>query len=101
MIEGVPNGGRNGSGIREEPIVIAGVAGNKSLGYPICAHRPPLIMIAIMAVCEPDLSQIYKSPVLRNVCGRYVAMIVEKRHFLGNLEVELFARGGREQKILG
>src|ERR1700727_751417 len=101
MIERIPNGGRNGSGVGEELFVIAGVAGNKSLGHPIRAHGPPFVMIAVMAISEPDLSQIGKSPVLRNIRGRDVTMIVEKGHFLRNLEVQLFARGGREQKILG
>ena len=58
-------------------------------------------MIAVMAVSEPDLGQIYEAPVLRNIGGGYVTMIVEKGHLLRNLEVQLFAGGGREQKILG
>ena len=101
MIERVAKRGRNGSGISQELIVIAGVTRDKAFGHSVGAHRPPFVMVPVMAISEPDLSQVFEAPVMRDVRRGYMTMVIEKRLCLSELEVELFARGGREQKILG
>ena len=101
MIERVAKRGRNRSGISEEFFVIAGVAGNKSFGHTIRAHRSPFVMVPEVAISEPDPSQVFEAPVLGDLRRRDMTMVIEKGLWLSELEVELFACGGREQKILG
>src|ERR1700722_12097822 len=101
MIERVAQGGRNGAGKSEEFIIIAGVTGNKSLGYSIGAHGPPFVVVPVMAVSQPDLSQVFEPPVLGDIRRRDMTVVIEKGHCLSDLEVEFLARPGREQKIFG
>jgi hypothetical protein len=58
------------------------------------------LMIAVPALNEPDLRQIFEAPVSGDVGRRNMAMVIENGKRLSELEVGLFARGGREQKIL-
>ena len=101
MIERIAKGGWNRSSKSEELIVVAGVAGNKSFGSSVCAHRPPFVMVPIVTISEPDLSQVLEAPVVRDIGRRDVTMVIEKGHCLSELEVEFLAHTGREQIIFG
>src|SRR5580693_1828369 len=50
MIERVADSGRNGLGVSEKLVVVASVAGDKTLGHSMSPHRSPLVMIPISAV---------------------------------------------------
>jgi hypothetical protein len=53
-------------------------------------------MVPEVPISEPDSSQVFEAPVLRDVRRRDMTMIIEKGLTLGELKVELFASGGRE-----
>src|SRR5208282_5188147 len=101
MIEWIADCGRYGSGVSQEFIVIAGVAGNKSLRHSIGAHRSPFVMIPVAALSEPDLRQVSEAFISGDVRRRNVAMIIENGQWLSELEIQLFAGRSGEQKILG
>lgn len=58
-------------------------------------------MVPKVSICEPDLSQVFETPVLRYLRRWDMTMVIEQGLCLSELEVELFAGGGGEQKILG
>jgi hypothetical protein len=58
-------------------------------------------MIPVAAFSEPDLSQVFEAFIAGDVGRGDVAMIIENRLWLSELEIQLFASGGGEQKILG
>src|ERR1700740_806405 len=50
MIERVADGGRNGLGVREEFVVIAGVTGDITFRHAMRPHRSPFVVIAVPPV---------------------------------------------------
>src|ERR1700751_4744305 len=50
MIERVADSGRNGLGIREEFVVIAGVTGDTAFGHSMGPHCSPFVVIAVPTV---------------------------------------------------
>ena len=92
MIKRVANRCRHGFRESQELLIVAGVARDEAFGHPVGAHRPPLVMIAVSTLSEPDLSQVFESPVDCNVCWKDVAMIIEDGLGLSEFEVQLFAR---------
>jgi hypothetical protein len=53
-------------------------------------------MVPIVAIGEPDLSQVLEAAVQRDLGWRDMTMVVEKGHGLSKIEVELLAHAGRE-----
>jgi hypothetical protein len=100
MVERIANRSRDGSRERQEFFVVARVAGDEAFGHPIGSHRPPLVMIPVTALGEPDLGEVFEPSVPRNVSRGYMAMVIENRQRLSNVEVERFASSRQEQKIL-
>ena len=58
-------------------------------------------MIAVTALRKPDLRQVFKAFIFGDVARGNVAMIIENGLRLSELEIQLFAGGTGEQKILG
>ena len=101
MIERVAKSGRDCSGKSQKFIIVAGVAGNQSFGHTVRTHRSPFVMVPIVAIGQPNLSQVLKAPIQGYIGRRYMTMVIEKGHGLSELEVEFLAHAGREQIILG
>ena len=75
MIQGVAQYVRNGFGPREKLVIGIGIAGAIALGDTIRSHRSPLVVIAF----QPDLVEIAELPVLRNVLGGKMAVVIKDR----------------------
>jgi hypothetical protein len=91
MIERVAKRCRHGSRESQELFIVAGVARDEAFGHSVGAHRPPLVMIPVAALSEPDLSEVFESPIACDVCRRDMAMVIENGLRLSELEIQLFA----------
>ena len=88
---------RDGAGVGEEFFPIAGVARAVLLGHAVGTHRPPFVVIAR----QPDLVQVAKDFVVRNLVGWQMAVIVEDRLRFRVVVVQLARHCVLEKKILG
>ena len=79
-----------------ELLEVIGVAGDKALLHAGRPHDPPLVVVA----AEPDLGDVLELPVLRDVLGRQVAVVVEDRHLAGVLVVQPLRGLAAQQEIL-
>jgi len=96
VMQRIADGLRDGAGVGEELVVVAGdFAGDEILGHPVGAHGPPLVMVP----GEPDLGEILELPVGGDLLGRQVAVIVENGLRRGVLVVEPSRGLGREEEI--
>ena len=101
MIERVAKRGRDSSRESQEFFVIAGVAGNEVFWHPVGTHRSPFVMVPVTALGQPDPGQVFEASVTGDIARRKMAMVIENRLGLGELELQLFSGTVREQKILG
>src|SRR6516162_9353797 len=101
MIERVAKRGWDRSRESQEFFVIAGVAGNKVFWHPVGAHRSPFVMVPVTALGQPDPGQVFEASVACDIGWWKMAMVIENRLGLGELEIQFFSCTVREQKILG
>jgi len=73
-----------------------GIAGDEALRHAIRAHRPPFVMVAL----EPNLEEIPKLPILGDILGRKVAVVIEDRLGLRKLVVKAARRHRAEEKVV-
>ena len=68
-------------------------AGQVVLGHAVGAHRTPLVVVAVVAVHQPELGDVAELDVLGDLLGHQVAVVVDDGHLLRMLVIEL-PRGG-------
>ena len=73
-----------------------GVAGDEALGHAVPAHRAPFVMVAL----QPNLEEIRKAPIFREVARGQVAVVVENRLRLCKLVVKTARSARLEQEIV-
>ncbi|KAF5033756.1 hypothetical protein DSECCO2_603320 [anaerobic digester metagenome] len=81
-----------------------GVAGDKVLGDAVGTHQTPFVVVPEIAAIrllttQPDLGQIVKPPVLVDLFGRNVTVVVDQRHFGGIVVKEVLCSFGFQKKI--
>ena len=85
VIERIAQGVRDRAGPGQEFLVGIGVAGAVALVDAVGAHGAPLVVVAL----QPDLGEVAELPVLRDVRGGQVAVVVENRLVLGEGVIEM------------
>src|SRR5215469_10287634 len=71
------------------------IAGAELLGDAVGSHRPPFVVITL----KPDFKQIAKAPVLGDVGGRKVSVVVEDGLIFSPLVINLSRRLSLQQEI--
>ena len=90
VVQGVPHGVGNGLGPLLEGLPGAVLAaGEIVLGNAVAAHRTPFIMVAVVAVHQPQLGDVTELDVFRYLLRHQVAVVVDDGHTLGMLVVQL------------
>ena len=89
---------RKADGLRPflELLPVGSIPGDEPFLLARRAHQPPLVMVA----AQPDLCDVFKLPILVNLAGIQMAMVVNDRLFFGVLVVEMFCGLGVQEKIL-
>jgi len=87
-------GHRPGKG--KELLVGRRIAGTKFFGDAVGAHGAPLVVVA----CQPNLRKVVKPPVLRDVGGGQVAVVIVNRLLLGVIVVEALGGVGVEEEVV-
>ena len=72
------------------------IARAKTFRHTVRAHGPPFVMIPL----KPDLEQVLKLTVQRNVTRRQVTMIIQNWLWLSKLVIETPCRAGLQKKII-
>ena len=96
MIQGVPDGQGQCLGPLLELLPIGCVAGDIFLVHAEGAHEPPLVVVAP----QPDLGDVLELPVLVDLPGDQMAVVVDDGHGRREIVVEMPGGGGVQQKIL-
>ena len=78
-------------------LAIGSIAGAQTLGYAVSTHRTPFIVIAF----QPDVIQILKPIILRDLLRRQVAVVVKNRLVFRVIVVQAAGKLGIKQKIFG
>ena len=73
----------------------SGIAGAIAFVHTVCPHRTPFIVVAF----QPDLEQVSKSSILRDIFRQEMAVIVKNRLIGGICAKELFCFAIMQQKI--
>ena len=96
VVQGVPDG--PGQRFRKslELHPVGGTAGDFLLRYAVGANQPPFVVVA----AQPDLGDIVKPPVLRNVPGVDMAVIIHNGHFFRPAVIQPPGRFVLQQKFL-
>ena len=72
------------------------VAGHVALLNPVGAHGPPLVMVAF----QPRFGQVVEAPVLGDLLGRQMAVVIEDRLFGRKAAVQPLGRFVAQQEIV-
>ena len=92
VVERIAQAVRNRSGPRHIFVIRRRIPRDVSFRNPICAHRPPLVVISL----EPDLKKICEAPVVGDVLRAEMTVVVEDWLGRGKLMVETPRRFVRE-----
>src|SRR5450631_4827718 len=84
MVERVAQRIRNRSRPRQKFFVRSRIPRNIFLRHAVGPHRPPFIVIAL----QPDLEEVAKPAIFRNVSWREMTVIIENRLRRGELMIE-------------
>ncbi len=96
VVHGVADGPGQRLGKLLELLPLRGVPGDVPLVHPVGAHHPPLVVIPL----QPDLVDVLKPAVLKDLPGIHMAVVVDDGHFLCVVVVEPLGGGGGQQKVL-
>ena len=77
MVQGVTHGVRHRFSPFHEFFLITCIAGDVFFIYTMCAHRTPFVMIA----GQPDLGNVIKLFVFRNLLRNQVIVVIDDGHF--------------------
>ena len=72
-----------------------GVAGHQTFLRPVGPHQPPFVVVPL----QPKLGEIVKDPVLGDLPGTDVTMVIQDGHLLRHCVVQCPGRFGGQQKI--
>ncbi len=97
MVERIAQRARHGAGVGEELVEGLGVASAKALVDSVGAHGAPFVVIS----AEPDVVEIGKLPVGRDLVGRQVAMVVENGLLAGVVVVQPLRAIVVQQEVVG
>ena len=70
------------------------------LRYAVAAHRAPFIVVARVAVHQPELGDIAELDVFGNLLRGEMAVVVDDGHLLRMVVVEALRRGGGEHEVV-
>lgn len=96
MVKGIAKGVGNCRAPGFEFLKGIGIACAKVLGYTICSHGTPFVMIAL----KPDREEVRETPVVGNVCRREVAVVVDDGQWRSDLVVKALCRFALKQEII-
>ena len=97
VVERIAQRVRHGAGKGEEFIPVARVPRAVFLGHAVGSHRAPFVVVA----GQPDLVQVAKRLVGRDLVRRQVTMVIENRFVLGVFEIQFPRHVAVQQKIIG
>ena len=96
MVQRVSNGHLQSLRPLLEFLPVRGIPGDAGLVHAVGAHQPPLVVVT----AQPHLGDVFKVPVLGDLLGVQVTVIVQNRHFLRHTIEPLGGGSGQQKNVV-